>query len=235
MNYYEGLKMDVLEQDDVRTRDSADTVEQLICQVKREDTYIDVGAHIGLIALPVIFHARPRLSILIEPNDYARNLMEKFIRDNVPDSNVIILDGMVRDYDGEGDFYRTESSPHGSAFPLHVEGTITKKAMRLDSVIKENGIAGDVVLKCDAEGGDAEVWRSLGEKVRMIKFAVLEFHPRTWQVAGEDKDLFVDSARSNGFALATLRGKPLLENDSAPYSFSDKSNKVDIVLTRKNE
>ena len=233
MNFYEKLKMDILTADDVRTPDSELTIEQLIKNIKSGDCYIECGAHIGLIALPVIYYTRPKLSILIEPSEYARVLLGKYLNENNLNENVVVIDGMILDYNGEAPFYKTISSPHGSAFPIHREGTEMKKVFKLERIIRDYKIDGDVVMKSDTEGGDPSVWRGLGEEVRKVRFAILEFLPNFLHDINENQDFFLDKIKSDGFSIQTLRNQQFLLSDAPPYQLSDKSSKVDLVLRRQ--
>ena len=57
------MKMTFKPKDDVRSGDGQKTIDWLIKQM--EDIFIDVGAHIGWIAIPVILATKPSLSILM--------------------------------------------------------------------------------------------------------------------------------------------------------------------------
>ncbi len=147
-----------------------------------EGTWIDVGAHRGLMTLGYANH-NPGLKIYaLEPNlRVAASLMGRA-------PNFFVIPMAVAEKNGSADFHINAYDQASSLLPLNeeavrtwvgienhiVESTVTVPTIRLDTFMDLMGIQKVDFLKVDTQGMDLAVVRSAGRKLRDITKITLE-------------------------------------------------------------
>lgn len=148
-------------------RDESGVLATLALLLQPADTFVDVGANVGLYS-SVVARARqvyPRVRLYaFEPNpDTAERL-----RETLKGKGVEIFNCALSNHDGELEFCEgagswTFGARHVSN-PFHIRGRTQRvKARRLDSI----DIAGDsIILKIDVEGHEREVVEGAARLIR---------------------------------------------------------------------
>ena len=219
------------ENDDVVNDDLKRTVARLIGVLSSERVYIEVGAHIGFVAVPVVARTKPKLSLLIEPHPasavYLRLNLKSFVPAGVEWK---IVEKMALDRTGRADFYYFDSTPHGSVYKRMGEAKKWEMdCVTIDSLIREYGVKEDVIMKIDAELAEPQVWKGMKESLPQIKFVVMEFMPNHLSHDMHiDPREFIREIEEDGYEVEGLKGA-LRENEI----YQPSGGKVDLVLRRK--
>lgn len=137
--------------------------------------FIDIGANIGLISLPLIKRKEHAKAILFEPSPVANRQLNKNIISNelidravaynyaLSNQNSDSVRFAVNDYD--------DSSLDGLVFTERTEGykTIEVRQRKLDDVIKEVSVERIDVIKIDCEGAELLVLQGAVECIAQFK------------------------------------------------------------------
>lgn len=136
-----------------------DTIKVILRLLPENGTFIDVGANLGAIAIPIA-RARPRATLLcIEADPEIYQLLQVNISDNCP-GHVSTSHCIVGPREEEQvAFYRApdEKFGMGSIAPQFHENPIKLKQRSLDGILKESGINCVDVIKMDVEGAELGV------------------------------------------------------------------------------
>jgi len=191
----------------------------------------DIGAHHGNSGwkkLNMMTRDSPGLTIkdkvfAFEPVPW---LVDRFLRvfeRGAPD-NYIVIPKAVSLKPGVRDFYIARHRLGCSSlyeFDNNVTSTWDSKhfntlkkikvdTIRLDTYIENNSIKKIDYLHCDAQGGDLDVLRSLGNKINIVKHGVVEGHHRDKPLYKNNNsiDSIVEFLENSGF-IVTARDKIL--------------------------
>ncbi len=170
-----------------------------------EGTLIDVGANIGLIAIPVLQRSAARCHAFEpEPTNHAllrRNLQRLGLQSRVRCHRLALDDaaGWVRlslCADNSGDHrlahgQRTNSRP-----------TIGVQAAALDDVLAGQALTAPVVMKLDCQGAEARVLSGARRMLDRIDYLVLEYWPAGLLRMGDSVEALQRALRA--FPYATL-------------------------------
>ena len=191
-------------QDDVRSGDGQKTIDWLIEQMKDGDVFIDIGAHIGWIAIPVILATKPSKIILVEPSNYAAKLLKKNLEDNgIKDFEII--KALVSDKIGKAEYRGGKSPAHGSMFMG--EGSVTKPTVTIDSIVEKYKIDKPIVMKMDIELAEPLAWKGMNKCIPLIKAVNMEFMSDKMQENTPfNPKSFVKSIERKGFTIAPVDG-----------------------------
>jgi FkbM family methyltransferase len=175
-------------------------------------TFIDVGANIGLVCIPVVERSGSAgIAFEPEPNNHA------------------FLSRNVREHGLEGRIEREAYACHASAGRMQLSlspdnlgdhrlqrtaaGTrahISVETRRLDDVLRGRPLAHPIVMKVDAQGSEASVFAGARETLARVDHLVAEYSPALIVAHGDDAAMFRRSVLDFPFG-AVLHVLPLPE------------------------
>ncbi len=175
------------------------------------ETWIDVGAHRGEKTLSAA-QANPALRVYaFEPNLHVALQLVGMA------PYFIVLPMAVAEKNGAADFYLNSFEAASSLLPmdpqrlerwidgdlLRVVSTISVPVIRLDTFLELAGIRQVDYLKVDAQGGDLDVVRSAGNRLKDIPRIALEVQitPLPLYVGGSQKSMVMEYLLRAGFQL----------------------------------
>src|SRR3990167_11158068 len=163
--------------DDVRSGDSYQTIDTLIKSLGHEDTFIDCGAHIGFISVPVAAVAKPKLVVAFEPVPRFRKMLEQNLKENVQ-SPYVIESRPLWSADGEEiDFYESNAQSSFINRGQGIENTLKLKTITIDTIVKELSITGPIVMKIDVELAEPQLLTGAVKSMPQIKLMIIEMLP----------------------------------------------------------
>jgi FkbM family methyltransferase len=131
-----------------------------LATLKKDDVFVDVGAHVGLYSIYVAHNLGSKV-IAIEPHPENFNFLLKSIKSNSL-RNISALNLAAWNEDTELPLYTADSSGDHS-----LKSTIARKhvyivrARKLDNVLSELGVRKVSFIKIDVEGAEVEVLEGL--------------------------------------------------------------------------
>lgn len=136
--------------------------------------FIDVGANIGVVTLPLSTRYGDRRVHAFEPNPAAYRALLSNVALNGA-TNVVAHAAAVADSTGEVSFSADETDrATGALSEGNGKGTISVPAVSLDSYVEEHAVAQVALLKVDVEGHETRVFEgarnSLGRKLFDVIF-----------------------------------------------------------------
>ena len=187
---------------------------------KKAKCAIDVGAHIGLVTLPMnkVMESQGKI-FAFEPANYNRNILKRHLKINHI-VNVEVFDFLVgKSSSGRVEFYEeSKDSPLGTiALRGDRKGFIKthKKQISLDIFCENKGISPDII-KIDVEGGEIGVLLGSENTIRKYKPIIfLSVHPSELEILGSSvtalakliKKLNYISYDSEGRVVHEYKGK----------------------------
>jgi FkbM family methyltransferase len=173
---------------------------------------LDVGAHIGLYALPACRALEPGGTVhCFEPSDSNRRCLSRHVEINFP-GRIKVNSEVVGRGRGEATFYESTLLSGLNSMVLFKEldsGTwVTKQQTSVDDYVGENGLRPEV-LKIDAEGYEKEVLLgALGTMEEHRPVGLLSVHPQHLKLLGESPDSLKDVVGEVGYTFRELSGEP---------------------------
>lgn len=192
-------------------------VNWLVDQIEPGDIFIDCGAHVGFVGIPVAKRTGVK-SFFIEPDTHTATILN----DNLNNEAVkgIIINKLVLDEVGKRDyFYHSKSS--GNTVVIRGEEFVTKESITIDSLVKDYNIKDRIVMKIDVELAEPLVWKGIRESLNQVKAIVMEWRPNLLENSGQ---FFKDITKKSGFKVAKIIG--------GSEMFGAGVSKVDICLKR---
>ena len=191
------------------------------------DVFVDCGAHIGRISVPVAQKGVKVVAIEACPES-----AEVLRRNLAPYKNAIVIEKVIWDKEGEVEFtVPLDSYIQSSVFDrfspnreqVRTEWLPSTTLHRILKKIPE----GKVVLKLDVELSESYVWAGLGKSLKRLKAVCMEFMPTILRADAKiDPYEFIERIRMDGFDILNLDGTAILETEL----FSPKGSKVDLYL-----
>lgn len=176
---------------------------------------IDVGAHIGLVTMPMSRVLAPGGTVYaFEPAEANYRILNQHLSDNNID-NVVVLPWLVGETDREEVPFYEETEPSGVnsvvAMKRHERFRQTrKKQVTLDSFCANRGLTPEVI-KVDAEGAEISI---LSGGLTMIRHArpriFLSVHPRHIALLGESLDELHLLIEQMAYDCVTIEGEPVV-------------------------
>jgi FkbM family methyltransferase len=175
---------------------------------------LDVGAHIGLVTLPVsrAVAAHGRV-IAFEPSDANAATLREHLRLNAID-NVEIVDALVGDKVLEAVEFFEHSGVSGmnSRAPVKSDGSYTETRhpqTTLDAFCAANRLKPEVV-KIDVEGAEFAVLEGAREILSSAHpIVVVSIHPTHLRVLGREPEELHDLAAALGYTVTDIDGRPV--------------------------
>lgn len=230
--WFEGSARDrVVMAEYVRSGSYSEVLVQLIVTrlfARRPGTFIDVGANIGLVCIPVV-EQTGALGIGFEPEPenfafFRANVQRHGLGDRV-ECHALACHArggemtLALSPDNLGD-HRLSRGPEQTSAERQ---TITVPTRRLDDVLRRRTLPQPVVLKVDAQGSEVSVFEGARETLARSDYLVSEYWPAGIVAHGDDSAGF--RAHALGFPFgAVLHLHPLPEPlYTAPYVFEQLS------------
>lgn len=197
--------------------------------VTEEHIFIDIGAHIGAIFVPVVKETRPKNAFAFEPTPETFEFLEKNCKTNL-DTPYLLHNNAISNVTKDDLMYDCSwGSPSNTLidrFEGKLKPTIPVKLIRLDEMFNEKTIGENkFILKIDAELSEPEVWEGMRSMFPSIDGIIMEIFSEAFENAGKDISKFLDQIRADDFQIYDIYGEHLVSN-----SRIIKMRKTDIVL-----
>jgi len=190
---------------------------------ERPGTLIDVGANLGLVAIPVVertgcdciaFEPEPRNFTHLERNVERHGIAGSIeLRCSACYSEAGRLPLLLSETNF-GD-HRLQRAEAGSG-----DRVVEVPAERLDDALRGRELRRPVVLKVDAQGSEIRVFEGATETLARVDFVIAEYDPEAMAAHGDRAARFADIMKRFPFG-AVLRVQPLPEPlNSSEYVFS---------------
>lgn len=169
------------------------TVTLLKALVRPGDTVIDVGAHIGLLALPIARMVGPEgCLIALEPNKRSAECLRRTLLSNGTGNQSHVIEVAASDENALVDYYIGPNSMLGSLImDAEDQPSVKVKSARIDDIIPDD-IRIDLV-KIDVEGFEIQAIRGMESLIHENRdiFIIAEFGPSHLKKYGTNsKDWF---------------------------------------------
>jgi FkbM family methyltransferase len=162
-----------------------DTVAAILACLNPKGTFIDVGANIGVTALPVAA-LRPEARILcVEADPGIAAILRRNIADNAR-LNVSVIECIAGPFaDPAVGFYRAPAAKFGmgSIGQQFDEPPMSVRQEALDDVLDELGVEDVQVIKLDVEGAELGALRGLQRRCRALQAPTIIFEFSDWAEA----------------------------------------------------
>jgi FkbM family methyltransferase len=181
----------------------------LMGELRAGDTFVDVGAFIGLytIAVGLRLQGSGRV-IAFEPDAHNFSLLQEHVELNGLEGQIDLHRAAVSDKAGQSHFLADGSCEARFAPP-------SRNTMIIDVVTLDGALAGNQIdiLKIDVEGyeemvlrGATNLLRTPGLKPRVI---FVEVHPYAWASPRAGSDALLGLLNERGYRVQTLDGAPV--------------------------
>jgi FkbM family methyltransferase len=182
--------------------------------LNREDTWLDIGGHLGLFAIRMAKQF-PKIKSVISYEALPHNVsfaLENLKINGVDSNCTMVQKAIVPNDQKEISFFISSDSGKHSILPVKGRDTITVPAVNINDAIKESGAT---AIKMDVEGAEYALIKAI-EDWSNIRVAVIEWHFNAMRGITKDKNyrvtLFqeiVNLLKSKGFT--TIRQLPNVE------------------------
>ena len=182
----------------------------LIAELRTGDTFVDVGAYIGLytVAAGSRLHSSGRV-VAFEPDSHNFSLLQEHVRLNGLEGQVELRQAAISDKDERACFV-SNGSTEGRLVLSASEDTTTIDVVTLDRAFAGERID---VLKVDVEGYEEMVLRGarnlLRSRVLRPRAVFVEVHPYAWPSVGTTSDSLLGLLGEAGYLVETIDGQPV--------------------------
>lgn len=194
--------------------------------VRPGDTFVDVGANIGLYTLKAARLAGPQGRVFAaEPGHAARGELEANIALNTF-NNITVFAGALSDAEGEATLHHVDRGNDPQAFSLLADGTEksseTVTVTTLDAIVAAQGLARVDCIKIDVEGFEAHVLRGARETLaRWHPTVIFEVNCPTLLQSREPADGAWNLLEALGYRFFRLTGGALAPLPALPSDFGN--------------
>lgn len=190
---------------------------------------LDVGAHIGLVTLPVasVMAADGRL-VSFEPAESNRRLLLRHLAANAF-ASVVVEGALVGDSEAAAvEFYEMDdASGMNTVVAGAMDGAyraVTKSQVTLDGYCERNGLSPQVI-KIDVEGAELGVLRGARRIIASCRPSIfLSVHPRQIAILGETTEQLADLIESLGYDCRHIDGSSVDSFALREYVLTPKEN-----------
>ena len=190
-------------------RSNVITLQQL---ARPSTTVFDIGANIGLMAIPVLESCRTCRVVSVEPSPNVVSFLRRTIASSGFGSRWSLIEKAVGARIGRSDFAvspRTESLFDGLRATRRASSskTVEVEITTVDSIWNELGRPPVSIVKCDVEGGELDVFAGASECLETTKAAILTEWNGANLVAYERKqEELLEFAGRHGYRLFAVPG-----------------------------
>jgi FkbM family methyltransferase len=186
---------------------------RFMSSLKKGDTIVDVGAHIGFYTVAAAKRIAPDGRVYaFEPNPDTVEILRDQLRLNAV-SNVTIVDAAATSREGSIAF-QTTLGPMSTIAKADDEGVTTVRAVTLDGQFPAQRID---ILKIDVEGFEEDVLRGsarlLQDDARRPRLVFIEVHPYAWGAVGTTSARLIALLDEAGYSLELPSGQPVNKID----------------------
>ncbi|MGV6875332.1 FkbM family methyltransferase [Pseudochelatococcus sp. B33] len=200
------------------------------------DTFVDVGANIGLYTLKAARLSGPQGRVLAaEPGRAAREQLAANLALNTSAGNtfsrntfaqVTVIDSALSDAPGEATLHHVDKGNDPQAFSLLADGTEksgeTVAVTTLDRAVSASGLARVDCIKIDVEGFEARVIRGAGETLaRWHPTVIFEVNCPTLLQSGEERDGAWKLLEAHGYRFFRLVDGAVTPLSAMPATFGN--------------
>lgn len=179
------------------------------------DTFLDIGAHIGLFSVVAArLVGKSGKVISFEPTPFTRRVLDQVVRLNRCSEIVEISGDAVSSTDGTTTFFDTGDTI--SVMNSLVKTEFSKEGIQVatrtvDSIVREKGLVVSS-MKIDVEGAELELLRGAVETLRSMRPSMrLSLHPRFISNTEAAMQEIWTILETNGYAVI-LGGKPITKD-----------------------
>jgi FkbM family methyltransferase len=183
----------------------------LMAEVRPGDTFVDVGAFIGLYAVAVGLRLQGSGKVIaFEPDIRNFSLLREHARINGLEKHVELHQTGVSDHDGQSPFMASGSSEARLVLSDKDDSTMIE-VTKLDTVFKQRPID---ILKIDVEGYEEQVLRGAANLLRKPELKprtiFIEVHPYAWRTERNGSVSLLGFLNDNGYRVETLEGNQVV-------------------------
>ena len=206
-------------------------IDRLLEEVGSDDIFIDIGAYIGAMSVPVIAQKKPHLTIAIEPNTKAFPILARNLKTFGGTVKYELINIPCAEVDGEVVYQEADNT--GSLTRKYNEQNFPKNkriGVTIDKILEMyNPEHKKVVIKMDIEMSEPCAWKGMKNSFNDIKCVIMEFFFQGWREQNMDALAFYDEIVADGFSFYTLRNEPINRERFKQYAegFND-----DFILRR---
>ena len=150
-------------------------------------TLIDIGANIGLVAIPVTEDSSVR-TFAFEPDPRNAELLRRNVALHDLENRISVHESALWSRSGEMTLQRDREN-HGDQRLVHAPTTgipsVTVPLARLDTLVEADALESPVVAKIDTQGAEVDVLQGAGALLSRIDAAIVEVWPSGSLVSGE--------------------------------------------------
>lgn len=187
----------------------AKLLHMIIALIRPGTTYLDIGANIGLMSVPVLCQVPDVCVWSFEPSPTILPYLKKTLENSVFQPRWRIIPKALSDHSGESDFYASE--PEGGAMDgLRDTGRsvspkkLTVPTTTLDQVWTEHAKPRVSCIKLDVEGGELDVLKGAEQCLAETGAAVLlEWNATNLAAYGCEPESLLIWARAHGRDLVS--------------------------------
>ena len=187
-----------------------DGIQARLCQLITEDTvFVDCGAHIGTMSIPVVVKCKPKKAIFIEANTDVVGLLQENCQANLQ-TLFTVVHAAVCDKDGEVDFHIIKEKGDSSSMvreDLKKIPPTTVPAITLDTLLENE--TSPIVMKVDIEGSEWLMWQGMGKVRPKIKHMVMEWFPAA--MPGGWKEQLLAAIHKSDFHIMLFSGENITD------------------------
>lgn len=193
-----------------------ETLSAILSYLPADGTFMDVGANVGAISLPVAVKRPHSRVISVEGDPRIAAILRRNVEENAR-LNVAIVECLAGSEEKSALFYRAPADKFGmgSIGPQFDVAPVDLQQRKLDSVLDESGIGDIDVVKLDIEGAELGALRGLERRLTSSRRPVIIFEFSDWaeaRVAGQNPGDAQAYLMSIGYRLFRLEcaGMPRL-------------------------
>jgi len=142
-------------------------------------TLIDIGANIGLVAIPVTEDSSVR-TFAFEPDPRNAELLRRNVALHDLENRISVNESALWSRSGEMTLQRDREN-HGDQRLVHAPTTgipsVTVPLARLDTLVEADALESPVVAKIDTQGAEVDVLQGAGALLSRIDAAIVEVWP----------------------------------------------------------
>jgi FkbM family methyltransferase len=199
----------------------AETINFIASKIKAGGVFLDMGANIGAISVPV---AKLRKDILITSLEAAPWIYE-YLKTNVSSnesSNITLINKAISDESGKkvNFFSPKDKFGKGSLAPVFTEDSVEVETISLDELAKGNSLPIDFI-KIDVEGFEALAFRGGKQLLTSANAPNILFEFVDWaeKLASEEPGSAQNQLLNFGYRLYAFKDGKIADRISSPIVF----------------
>lgn len=177
-------------------------IETLLSHLRSNDTFLDIGASVGLISILSAWKLKQGKVYAVEPDPDICKRLEKNIGLNKVD-NTKILDMLLSDKNGKAQLYTSGADSRSPSKMKTFESKmkLNVKEHTVDWLLRKKYIEAPTVVKIDVEGAEVEVVRGMKYTLnnKELRLLFIEYHPAFLEKFGDKMTEADNLIRKKGF------------------------------------